>query len=209
MGGLLGKKIRMTQVFDESGRVIPVTVISAGPCFVTQVKTVEKDGYNALQLAYDELKKEKHHKKPMIGHFGKANLKPHRFLREFRTESDKDLKVGDALKVDMFTAGEYVQVSGRSKGRGFQGTMKRHGFSGANKTHGQSDRWRAPGSIGQSSYPSRVFKGMSMSGRMGNKRNTRSLVEIVKIDAEKNLLFVKGSVPGGPHTLVEIKRMSS
>ena len=208
MGGILGKKIRMTQIFDDNGRVIPVTVISAGPCYVTQIKTVERDGYDALQLAYDELGKEKHHKKPMLGHFGKANLKPHRHLREFAPDPENEVKVGDAIKVDIFTEGEVVQISGRSKGRGFQGAMKRHGFSGANKTHGQSDRWRAPGSLGQSSYPSRVFKGLSMAGRMGDKKETRSSSIIVKIDAEKNLLFVKGSIPGGPQSLVEIKRIS-
>jgi large subunit ribosomal protein L3 len=208
MSGILGKKIRMTQIFDENGRVIPVTVISAGPCSVTQVKTVEKDGYEALQLAYDELKKEKYHKKPMVGHYAKASLKPHRHLREFTPDSGSEANVGDVVTVEMFTEGEVVQISGRSKGRGFQGAMKRHNYSGANKTHGQSDRWRAPGSLGQSSYPSRVFKGLGMAGRMGNKRETRSSSTIVRIDAEKNLLFVKGSVPGGPQSLVEIKRIS-
>jgi large subunit ribosomal protein L3 len=209
MGGILGKKIRMTQIFDESGRVVPVTVISAGPCYVTQIKTVDKDGYDALQVAYDELTKEKHHKKPIVGHFGKANLKPHRHLREFKPDPGSDVKVGDEIKVDIFNEGEQVKISGRSKGRGFQGTMRRHGFSGANKTHGQSDRWRAPGSLGQSSYPSRVFKGLGMAGRMGNKVETRSSSIIIRIDAEKNLLFVKGSVPGGPQSLVEIMRISS
>ena len=206
MGGLLGKKIRMTQLFSESGRVIPVTVISAGPCYVTQIKTLKTDGYDALQLGYLE-KKEKHVTKPEVGHFNKANLKPLKFVREFDLIPDKEVKIGDEFKVDIFNEGEKVQISGKAKGRGFQGTMKRHGFSGANKTHGQSDRWRAPGSLGQSSYPSRVFKGLPMSGRMGGHRVSISSTEIVKIDPGRNLLFVKGPIPGAPNSLVEIKKL--
>jgi large subunit ribosomal protein L3 len=206
MSGLLGKKIRMTQVFSESGRSIPVTVIDAGPCYVSQIKTKEEDGYRAIQVGYQELK-EKHAKKPLVGHLKKADLKPLKHLREFELSSNEELKVGDELKVDMFKEGEMVEISGYAKGRGFQGVMRRHGFSGANKTHGQSDRWRAPGSIGQSSDPSRVLKNMKMAGRMGNNRVTVPAVEVVKIDVEKNLLFVKGPVPGSVNSLLEIKKI--
>ncbi|TFH02892.1 MAG: 50S ribosomal protein L3 [Calditrichales bacterium] len=204
MSGLLGKKIRMTQIFDESGRSIPVTVLNVGPCYVSQVKTAATDGYEAVQIAFQDMK-EKHATKPRIGHLEKANLKPLKFLREFEMP-EGDTKVGDALKVDMFGEGEKVVISGYAKGRGFQGVMKRHGFSGANKTHGQSDRWRAPGSIGQSSDPSRVLKNMKMAGRMGNNRVTVATVEVVKVDVERNLLFVKGPVPGSVNSLVEIKK---
>jgi large subunit ribosomal protein L3 len=205
MSGLLGKKIRMTQIFDENGKSIPVTVINAGPCYVSQVKTLEKDGYQAVQIGFVELK-DKKTTKPQVGHFKKANLKPLKYLQEFDMPFDKELKVGDELKADMFVEGETVKISGYSKGRGFQGVMKRHGFSGANKTHGQSDRWRAPGSLGQSSYPSRVFKGMKMAGKMGNARVSRPTVKIIRIDAERNLIFVKGSVPGAPDALLEIRK---
>ena len=206
MSGLLGKKVRMTQVFDETGRSIPVTVIAAGPCYVSQVKTEEKDGYQAIQIGFMDLK-EKHAKKPTSGHLKKANLKPLKHLREFDTPVNSEIKVGDELKVDMFEEGEEVEISGLAKGRGFQGVMKRHGFHGAQKTHGQSDRERAPGSIGQSSDPSRVIKGMKMAGKMGNNRVTIPLVEVVKIDTERNLIFVKGPVPGGPESLIEIKKV--
>jgi large subunit ribosomal protein L3 len=206
MAGLIGKKIRMTQVFDDSGRVQPVTVISAGPCFVTQIKTAETDGYDAVQISFEEIK-EKHLKKPQAGLYKKAGVEPQKYLREFKILGGSDLKQGDALKVDMFSEGEMVQISGISKGRGFQGAMKRHGFSGANKTHGQSDRWRAPGSLGQSSSPSRVFKGIKMAGRMGGDRITIASTSVIKIDAEKNLLFVKGPVPGSTNSLVEIHKL--
>ena len=205
MSGLLGKKIRMTQIFDDNGKSIPVTVINVGPCYVSQVKTVETDGYRAVQIGFAEVK-EKHATKPQTGHLNKAGLKPLKYLHEFTFPIDHELKVGDELKADMFSEGEVVEISGYSKGRGFQGVMKRHGFSGANKTHGQSDRWRAPGSIGQSSYPSRVLKGIRMAGKMGNARKTLPTVKVVKIDVERNLIFVKGSVPGGPNSLVEIKK---
>jgi large subunit ribosomal protein L3 len=206
MSGLLGKKIRMTQVFDDTGRSIPVTVINAGPCYVSQIKKADIDGYRAVQIGYVELK-EKHANKPVVGHLKKADLKPLKFLREFDLPLSEDVKIGDELKVDMFKEGEEVVVSGYAKGRGFQGVMKRHGFHGGQKTHGQSDRARAPGSIGQSSDPSRVYKNMKMGGRMGNNRVTIPLVEIVKIDTERNLIFVKGPVPGGPNSLVEIKKV--
>jgi len=206
MGGLLGKKVRMTQVFDDNGKVYPVTVIAAGPCYVTQVKTSDVDGYDALQLGFGELK-EKHLRKPQAGLFKKNNIKPLKYLREFAGFADREVKVGDELKVDIFSEGEAVEITGTSKGRGFQGTMRRHNFSGANKTHGQSDRWRAPGSLGQSSYPSRVFKGQKMAGRMGNDRVTISQTQIVRIDPERNLLFVIGPVPGSVNSLVEIKKI--
>jgi len=206
MSGLLGKKVRMTQVFDETGRSIPVTVIAAGPCYVSQIKTVDKDGYEAVQIGYMELK-EKHAKKPNTGHLKKANLKPLKHLREFDLPLNAEIKVGDELKVDMFREGEEVVISGLAKGRGFQGVMKRHGFHGAQKTHGQSDRQRAPGSIGQSSDPSRVIKGMKMGGKMGNNKVTIPLVQVIKIDTERNLIFLKGPVPGGPDSLIEIKKV--
>jgi large subunit ribosomal protein L3 len=206
MSGLLGKKVRMTQVFDETGKSIPVTVISAGPCYISQIKTVDKDGYQAVQIGYME-QKDKHAKKPNVGHLKKANLKPLKHLREFDLPLVEDLKIGDELKVDMFQEGEQVVVSGSAKGRGFQGVMKRHGFHGAQKTHGQSDRQRAPGSIGQSSDPSRVIKGIKMAGKMGNNRVTIPLVQVVKIDTERNLIFLKGPVPGGPNSLIEIKKL--
>jgi len=206
MSGLLGKKIRMTQVFDETGRSIPVTVINAGPCYVSQIKTEDIDGYRAVQIGYVALK-EKHTKKPVAGHLKKADLKPLKYLREFDMPLNEEVKVGDELKVDMFKEGEEVVIAGYAKGRGFQGVMKRHGFHGSQQTHGQSDRERAPGSIGQSSDPSRVIKGMKMGGKMGNNRVTIPLVRVVKIDTERNLIFIKGPVPGGPNSLIEIKKV--
>lgn len=206
MSGLLGKKIRMTQVFDDTGKSIPVTVINAGPCYVSQIKTEDIDGYRAVQIGYMELK-EKHSKKPVVGHLKKANLKSLKYLREFDLPFNEGIKVGDELKVDMFKEGEEVVIAGYAKGRGFQGVMKRHGFHGGQKTHGQSDRMRAPGSIGQSSDPSRVIKGMKMAGKMGNNRVTIPLVQVVRIDSERNLIFIKGPVPGGPNSLIEIKKV--
>jgi large subunit ribosomal protein L3 len=206
MGGLLGKKIKMTQVFDESGEVHAVTVVAAGPCFVTQVKTSEVDGYNAIQLGFSELK-EKHLKSAQAGLFKKLNIKPLKYLREFENFTDREVNPGDELRVDIFSEGEGVRIAGISKGYGFQGAMKRHGFSGANKTHGQSDRWRAPGSLGQSSWPSRVFKGIKMAGRMGTDRVTVPETKVIKIDPEKNLLFIKGPVPGSVNSLVEIQKL--
>ena len=206
MAGLIGKKIRMTQIFDQAGKVIPVTIVTAGPCMVTQVKTEKSDGYNAIQLGYQELK-EKHVTKPLGGHCKKANVPPMKYFREFRSPVEPEAKVGDKLSVEMFSEGERVQVVARSKGRGFQGAMRRHKFSGANKTHGQSDRWRAPGSLGQSSYPSRVYKGLRMAGRMGNDRITLASVRVVKIDTDKNLMFIKGQIPGATDSLVQIKKL--
>lgn len=205
MNGILGKKIGMTQIFDETGKVIPVTIVEAGPCKVTQVKTVEKDGYSAVQLGFDE-KKRKNTTKPLKGHFKKANTEPLRRLKEFRLSEDVP-SLGDEIKVDIFAVGDSIKVSGKSIGKGFAGVIKRHGFAGVGgTTHGQSNRLRAPGSIGQSAYPSRVIKGMRMAGHYGNVRKTISGLKVVKIDAEKNLLFVSGSVPGAVNGYLEIRK---
>ncbi|MDI9342127.1 MAG: 50S ribosomal protein L3 [Sediminibacterium sp.] len=206
MSGIIGKKIGMTSFFDANGKYIPCTVIEAGPCVVTQVKTNEKDGYSALQLAFDE-KKEKHTSSAMKGHFALAKTTPKRKIVEFRSfEEQKNL--GDVITVELFAEGDFVDVIGTSKGKGFQGVVKRHGFSGvghANKSHGQHDRERAPGSLGASSDPSRVMKGMRMAGRMGGDRVKMSNLEVVKIMADKNVLLIKGSVPGakGSYVLIE------
>ncbi len=206
MGGLLGKKIGMTRIFDADGNNVPVTVIQAGPCYVTLVRTKERDGYDAIQLGFDE-KKEKNTIKPLLGQFKKAGVPPLRKLKEFPPFKDKELQPGDVITVDVFQPGEIVKVSGLSKGRGFAGVVKRHGFGGGPKTHGQSDRLRAPGSIGQSSFPSKVFKGLRMAGRMGNKRVTVRGLQVVKVDPEKNLLFIKGAVPGARNNYVEIYKL--
>ena len=205
MSGLIGKKIGMTRVFSENGEHIPVTVIKAGPCFVTQIKTQEKDGYDAVQLGFEDVR-EKNVTKPRNGHFQKASVSPKRIIREFKPFAGDEVKLGAEVTVDVFTIGEKVTVSGTSIGRGFAGVMKRHNFAGAQMTHGQSDRQRSPGSIGQSSWPSKVFKGMRMAGRMGNDRVTISGLSVVKIDTEKNLLFVKGSVPGSKNGFLEIRK---
>lgn len=204
MAGLLGHKIGMTQIFDDKGLSVPVTVVQAGPCYVTQIKTVEIDGYNAVQLSYQD-KKEKRTNKPVKGHFAKASISPKRYLKEFDFGETIELKLGDEIKADIFKAGLMVQVSGLTKGKGFQGTVKRHGFTGGPKSHGQSDRLRAPGSLGQSSYPSRVYKGIRMAGRLGGDRITLKNALIMKVDSENNLLFIKGAVPGAKNTLLEIK----
>ncbi len=205
MSGLIGKKIGMTSVFDASGKNIPCTVIQAGPCVVTQVKTIENDGYAALQLSYDE-KKEKHTSAAMKGHFAKANTTPKRKLVEFKHfEEAKNL--GDVLTVEMFNEGEFVEVVGTSKGKGFQGVVKRHGFSGVGMgTHGQHNRMRAPGSMGASSWPSRVFKGMRMAGRTGGNRVKLQNLQVIKVMPEQNLLVVKGAVPGAKGSYVIIEK---
>jgi len=203
MPGLIGKKIGMTSVYNENGKQVAVTVIQAGPCVVTQVKTKEKDGYDAIQLAFDDMK-EKNTTKPMLGHFKKAGATPKRKLVEFRGKYD-DIKLGDTLTVEIFNDDRWVDVVGWSKGKGFQGVVKRHGFAGVGmKTHGQHNRLRAPGSIGASSYPSRVFKGMKMAGQTGNKTEKRINLEIIKIIPEKNLMILKGSVPGHNGSYVKI-----
>ena len=209
MSGLIGKKIGMTSIYDASGKVVPCTVLEAGPCVVTQVKTVETDGYSAIQLAYDE-KKEKKTTKSLKGHFEKAGTTPKKILREFtRFEEGHQKSLGDVLDVSVFEEGEYVDVSGTSKGKGFQGVVKRHHFGGVgDATHGQHNRLRAPGSMGASSYPSRVFKGMRMAGQMGNAKVKVINLQIIKIVKEKNLVLVKGSVPGANGSYIIIERWS-
>jgi large subunit ribosomal protein L3 len=208
MTGLLGKKVGMTSIFDETGQVIPCTVIEAGPCYVTQVKTRERDGYEAVQLGFNE-KAERLVSRPLGGHFAAAKVKPQRFVREFRGNGSSDLQPGQEIKVDkVFVKGDTVCVVGTSKGRGFQGVVKRHHFGGGFRTHGQSDRERAPGSIGSSSYPSRVFKGMRMAGRMGGERVTVRNLKVVGVIADSNLLLVKGSIPGHINSYVEIRKTS-
>ncbi len=204
MPGLIGKKIGMTSVFDENGNNVPCTVIEAGPCVVTQIKTDETDGYSAVQLAYDE-KKEKKTSKAMLGHFKKAGTTPKRKLIELKGFV-KDWKAGDQITVDYFKNDIWLDVTGVSKGKGFQGVVKRHNFSGVNdQTHGQHNRNRAPGSLGASSYPSRVFKGMRMAGRTGGDRIKVLNLKIVKIIPEQNVLLLKGSVPGarGSYVIIE------
>jgi large subunit ribosomal protein L3 len=205
MSGIIGKKIGMTRLFSETGEHVPVTVIAAGPCAVTQVKTQATDGYDAVQLGFDDVR-EKLVSKPRKGHFQKASVAPKRILVEFMPFADKEVKAGSEITVDIFSQGDKVTISGTSKGRGFAGVMRRHNFSGAQITHGQSDRQRAPGAIGQSSYPSRVFKGTRMGGRMGNDRVTIKGLQVVKVDAENNLWMVKGSVPGARNSYLEIRK---
>jgi large subunit ribosomal protein L3 len=196
MPGIIGKKIGMTSVYSAAGKNIPCTVIEAGPCVVTQVRTLEKDGYTAVQLAYGE-KKEKNTSKPMQGHFKKAGTTPKRFIAEFHDFTDEK-NLGDVVTItDLFTEGENVDVIGTSKGKGFQGVVKRHGFSGVGEsTHGQHNRLRAPGSLGASSDPSRVFKGMRMAGRTGGNQRTLQNLEVLKVLADENLILVKGAIPG-------------
>jgi large subunit ribosomal protein L3 len=209
MSGLLGKKIVMTSIYDASGKQQPCTVIEAGPCVVTQVKTPEKDGYSAIQIAFEDMK-EKACTKPMQGHFAKAKTTPKRYVMEFsRFEEGERKQFGEILTCNVFTEGEYVDVAGVSKGKGFQGVVKRHGFRGVgDKTHGQHDRLRAPGSVGASSYPSRVFKGLRMAGRMGGNRVKIQNLQILKIIEEKNLVLIKGSVPGAKGSILRIERWS-
>lgn len=206
MTGLLGKKIGMTSIFDEQGIVIPCTIIEAGPCFVTQIKTKETDGYESVQIGFED-KKARLVNKPLIGHFNRSGVTPKRLVKEFNGFDISNIKLGDEIKVEaIFSAGDLVSVIGKSKGRGFQGVVKRHHFGGGSKTHGQSDRVRAPGSIGGSSYPSRVFKGQRMAGRMGNTQTTVQNLKVVKIISESNLLLIKGCVPGHINSYVEIHK---
>ncbi len=208
MSGILGKKIGMTSIFDDNGQMIPCTIIEAGPCYVTQVKTKDRDGYDAVQLGFDEIK-ERLVNKPMKGHFKKSGVKPLRLISEFRTFNGSKFELGQEVRVDAFQQGDVVDVTGRSKGRGFQGVVKRHHFGGVGMmTHGQSDRVRAPGSIGASSYPSRVMKGKRMAGRMGGDRVTVKNLRILKVIAESNILIVKGSVPGAINCYLEIVKQS-
>jgi large subunit ribosomal protein L3 len=202
MKGLIGKKVGMTQIFDDSGDAVPVTVIEAGPCYVTQVRSVDRDGYSAIQLGFEEVKDQRL-TGGQLGHLKKNNLPSLRYLKEFRTE--EDLEEGAELTVDVFETGDRVDVVGRSKGRGFAGVVKRYGFSGGPRTHGQSDRLRAPGSIGAGSTPGRVYKGKRMPGRMGNDTVTSQNLVVSLVDPEKNIIAVRGSVPGPKGGLVVIR----
>ena len=208
MSGILGKKIGMTSIFDDNGQMIPCTIIEAGPCYVTQVRTKDRDGYEAVQLGFDEIK-ERLVNKPLKGHFKRSGVKPLRLISEFRIFNGTQFQIGQEVRVDTFAQGDVVDVSGRSKGRGFQGVVKRHHFGGVGMTtHGQSDRVRAPGSIGASSYPSRVMKGRRMAGRMGGDRVTVKNLTVLKVIAESNILIVKGSVPGAINCYLEIVKQS-
>ncbi len=205
MVGLIGKKLGMTQVYNEKEELIPVTVVAAGPCPVVQIKTDETDGYTAVQLAFDEVPARKVNK-PGAGQFAKAGVAPHRMLKEFRTDGQSELEVGQVVDVSLFEAGDTVKVTGRSKGKGFAGVVKRYHFKGKNATHGTPDRVRAPGSIGQGTTPGKVWKGKKMPGQMGNKNITTRGIEIVRIDGERNLLFLKGAVPGATNGVVVINK---
>ena len=215
MKGLLGRKVGMAQVFGENGIVTPVTIIEAGPCYVTQLKTKDSDGYTAVQIGFSEVK-EKRLSKGQQGHLGLLkkgrgrkkgqDIPALRYLREFRSKDVADHTVGQTLTVEQFEVGERIDVSGKTKGKGFAGVVKRYGFGGGIKTHGQSDRWRAPGSIGGTSGTARVFKGKRMPGRMGNDSYTAQNLEVMRIDAERNLLAVKGAVPGSKGSLVVIRK---
>jgi large subunit ribosomal protein L3 len=204
MEGILGRKVGMTQIYVEDGTAIPVTVIQAGPCLVVQRKTTDSDGYEAVQIGLVEEKPAKPNQ-PLSGHFKKAGVAPVRKVEEFRLDSGEELKAGDEIKASMFNEKDYVDVVGTSKGKGFQGAMKRHNFAGGRGSHGSMFH-RAPGSIGSSAYPSRVFAGMRMAGRMGGERVTTKNLQIVKVDAERNLIYVRGAVPGPRSGYVAIRR---
>ena len=205
MAGLIGKKIGMTRLFDKKGQSIPVTVIEAGPCVVTQVRTDESDGYAAVQVGFEDEKEAKTNR-PQMGHFKKAGVSPKRHLAEFSIDRGRNPKAGDEYTVKMFKEGDRVQIKGVSKGKGFTGVVKRYGFRGGPKTHGQSNRLRAPGSIGQASDPSRVWPGTKMPGRHGNKTTPVDNLEVVKVDSDNNSLFVKGAVPGGRNGIVVVTK---
>ncbi len=204
MKGILGKKIGMTRIFTDDGQAIPVTMIEAGPCKIVQLKTEERDKYQAVQLGYGE-KKEKRSNRPEMGHFKRAGLKPMRMLREFRDFPLGERKLGDEIKADIFAQGERLDITGYTKGRGFAGVMKRHGFHGHKASHGTHESFRGPGSIGQCAWPSRVWKGKRMAGRFGNERFTARNLEIVKLEPEKNIIMVKGAVPGPNGGYLEIR----
>ncbi len=209
MSSLIGKKLGMTRYYDQSGQNVVVTILEAGPCYITEIRSKGKHGYDAVQLGFDP-KREKVTTKPVLGHLKKAKTKPLKIIKEFRNfDSQADLKLGDEIKVDVFSIGDRITVTGISKGKGFAGAVKRHHFKGGPKTHGQSDRHRAPGSLGQSSYPSRVYKGIRMAGRMGNEKVTVKNLKVIKVDTEKNLLIVKGAVPGHIKNYVFIKKQVS
>ncbi len=203
--GLIGKKIGMTQAYDQDDNLVPITVVQAGPCPVVQVKDDVSDGYHALKLCFGATS-ERRLTRPVLGVLKKSGAGPHRVLREFRVEDTSEYEVGQILGSGIFEPGEYVSVTGRTKGKGFQGGVKRHHFKGGPKTHGQSDRHRAPGSIGQSSDPSRVFKGMRMAGHMGHRRETVKGLMVVRVDKERNLLLLKGAVPGPRGGIVKVQK---
>jgi large subunit ribosomal protein L3 len=205
MKTLFGRKIGMTQIFLDDGRAVPVTVIEAGPCPVVQIKTEDENGYNAVQLGFEEIRKTLVNM-PLKGHYARSKTAPKRFLKEVRVDDVEGIELGKEFRVDIFNVGDKVNISGVSKGLGFMGTVRRHRFAGGPKTHGQSDRWRAPGSIGQSSYPSRVFKGMRMAGRMGGDMVTVKNLTVMKVDAENNLICVGGAVPGKNRTFLRIRK---
>jgi large subunit ribosomal protein L3 len=202
---ILGRKVGMTQIFDVHGQIIPVTVVQAGPCPITQVLTQEKNGYTAVQLAFGDVRV-KSVNKPDAGRFKKANVEPTRWVREFRVPKVEGFQVGQSVNVDVFVPGEYVDVAGISKGKGFAGVMKRHNFRGGPSTHGQSDRQRAPGSIGSNTFPGHVFKGQRMAGHMGHHRTTIQKLEVVEVQPDKHLLLIRGALPGPNESLVEIRQ---
>jgi len=204
MKGILGRKLGMTQIFGENGVVVPVTIIEAGPCFVTQKKTVDSDGYNAVQVGFGAVDS-KRVNKPKSGHLNKANVSPVRHLREFQINNPDEYEVGQAIDASIFEVGDWVDISGISKGKGFAGGVKRHNFRGGPKTHGQSDRHRAPGSAGAGSTPGRVFKGTRMAGRMGGEQVTVQNLKVALVDSEKNLIGVRGAIPGAKNGLVVIR----
>ena len=205
VNGIIGRKVGMTQVFEESGKAIPVTVIEAGPCPIVQVKTQERDGYQAVQLGFGARKENKFNS-PERGHFAKADTPPTRVLREFRVQSLDEVTVGDTVDAGLFTEGELVDVTGTSKGRGFTGVVKRYGFKGGRKSHGGEQDLRRPGAIGASATPSRVFKGKRMPGRHGAKRHTVQNLQVIQADPERNLLVVKGAIPGPPNGILLIRK---
>ena len=205
MRGLIAKKLGMSQIFDENGSVVPVTILQAGPCSITQIKTLDNDGYDAVQIAYGD-KKEKNTNKPLEGHFKKAGVTPKKFLVEFDIVPGFDYEMGQVFNASIFKQGDSVKVTGTSKGRGFSGVMKRHGVGGGPKTHGQREHPRSAGSIGQASDPSRVFKGVKMPGQYGNKKMTVENLKVVKIDTKNNHIFVKGAVPGSNNGMVIVNK---
>lgn len=205
MLGLIGKKLGMTQIFDNQGKVIPVTVIQVGPCTVVQKKTMEKDGYKAIQLGFEEIAERKV-KKPVLGHFKKHNVQNFRYLREFRIEEIDEFNEGQVLSADVFSQNEVIKVIGTSKGRGFTGTIKRHNFHGFQQSHGVHESFRGPGSIGQCAQPARVFKGMKMAGHKGVDRITVKNLKVVRIDLEKNIVMIKGAIPGHRNSIVYLSK---
>ena len=206
MSGIIGKKVGMTTIFNAEGQAVPCTLIEAGPCVVTQVRTEDKDGYKAIQLGYGE-KKEKNTSRPLVGHFKKAGTTPKRKLIEFK-EFEKEYSLGDTIRIeDVFAEGDFLDASGYSKGRGFQGVVKRHGFAGVGgQTHGQHNRGRHPGSIGACSFPSRVFKGIRMAGRMGNTRTTVQNLKVLKVLSDQNLIVISGSIPGAKNGYITLHK---